>query len=182
MGSPRRLKKKYKTPQNPFEKERMTEELGYLGKYGLRNKKELWKIKFKLSRFRQLARESRALPADLQEIRFNELKASLVKLGLIAEDGHADDVLSLTIEHFLDRRLQTYVFKRGLAQTIIQARQLVTHGHIAVHGKVIDSPSYLVKKKDEENVEYAINSPFREDVSKIWGLGKKAPVSIEEEN
>jgi small subunit ribosomal protein S4 len=182
MGSPRRLKKKYKTPHNPFEKVRMTEELGYLGKYGLRNKKELWKIKYKLSRFRQLARESRALPADLQAVRFNELKNSIVKIGLITEAAHADDVLSLTIENLLDRRLQTFVFKRGLAQTIIQARQLVTHGHIAVNGKVIDSPSYLVKKLDEENIEYAINSPFREDVSKIWGLGKKAPAAIEEDN
>lgn len=181
MGSPRRLKKKYKTPQNPFEKVRMTEELGYLGKYGLRNKKELWKIKYKLSRFRQLARESRALPPELQEARFQELKASIMKIGLINEDAHADDVLSLTIENLLDRRLQTYVFKRGLAQTIIQARQLVVHQHIAVSGKVIDSPSYLVKKIDEDNIEYAINSPFREDVSKIWGLGKKAPESIEEE-
>ena len=182
MGSPRRLRKKYKTPHNPFEKVRITEELGYLGKYGLRNKKELWKIKYKLSRFRQLARESRALPPELQIARFNELKQSLVKIGLVNEDSHADDVLSLTIESLLDRRLQTYVFKRGLAQTIIQARQLVTHGHIAVSGNVIDSPSYLVKKIDEDHIEYALNSPFRADVSKIWGLGKKAPQSIEEDN
>ena len=182
MGSPRRLRKKYKTPHNPFEKVRITEELVYLGKYGLRNKKELWKIKYKLSRFRQLARESRALPPELQEARFNELKQSLLKLGLIGAEGQADDVLSLTIEHFLDRRLQTYVFKRGLAQTIFQARQIIVHGHISVSGKVIDSPSYLVKKIDEDQVEFAINSPFREDVSKIWGLGKKAPASIEEDN
>ncbi|MHA1585018.1 MAG: 30S ribosomal protein S4 [Promethearchaeota archaeon] len=175
MGSPRRLRKKYNTPNNPFEKTRILEEFSYVGKYGLRNKKEFWKHKYQLSHFRKLARESRALPKEQEKMHFNELKSSLLKIGLVGEEANADDVLSLTIENILERRLQTYVLKAGLAKTITQARQFVVHGHIAVRGQVIDSPSYLVKRKDESDITYAVNSPFYNDTSKIWGSGKSAP-------
>jgi small subunit ribosomal protein S4 len=175
MGSPRRLKKKYKTPNNPFEKDRILEEFAYLGKYGLRNKKEFWKHRYQLGRYRQLARETRALPEELRHGRFEELKMSLHKYGLVQKDSHTDDVLSLTVEDILERRLQTIVLKQGLAKTIMQARQMVVHGHIAVNGKVIDSPSYLVKANDENNIDYSINSPFTQDKSKIWGESKPAP-------
>ena len=168
MGDPRKLRKKYKTPNNPFEKDRLIEELELLGKYGLRNKKELRKNKFALSHFRQLARKNRTLPEDIQKIRFVDLRDSVVKLNLASENAQTDDILSLTIENILDRRLQTFVFKLGLAKTIIQARQLIVHRHIAVAGNVIDSPSYLVKKNEEELIKYAVNSPFYKDSSKIW--------------
>jgi len=39
MGDPRRLKKKYKKPSHPFQKQRIEEELRYLGEYGLRSKR-----------------------------------------------------------------------------------------------------------------------------------------------
>lgn len=167
MGDPRRLKKKYDTPNNPFEKDRIVEELTYLGKYGLRNKKEFRKHKYQLSHYRQLARSNRTLPEDIRDSRFNELSHGLQKLGLIGEGATTDDILSLSIESILERRLQTIVHKTGLAKTSQQARQLVTHSHIAVNGNIVDSPSYLVKKDDK--VDYALNSPFREDASKIWG-------------
>ncbi|UYP48268.1 30S ribosomal protein S4 [Candidatus Lokiarchaeum ossiferum] len=173
MGDPRRLRKKYATPNNPFEKERIVEEFSYLGKYGLRNKKEFRRHKYQLSKMRQLARSNKTLPQEIREDRFAELRDSLVKIGLVNPDAHSDDILSLSVENILERRLQTIVFKNGLAKTITQARQLTTHGHIAVNNNVIDSPSYLVKKEDK--VTYSINSPFHEDQSKIWGLGKSAP-------
>ena len=179
MGDPIRLKKKYKTPNNPFEKDRMVEELVLLGKYGLRNKKELRKHKFALSHFRQLARENRSLPEAIQKIRFVELRDSVAKLNLVSEDGSTDDILSLTIENILERRLQTFVFKTGLAKSIIQARQLIVHRHIAVGGNTIDSPSYNVKKKDEEQIKYAVNSPFYKDSSKIWSGGQNLKSSAD---
>ena len=98
------------------------------------------------------------------------------KYGLISDENpHADDILSLTVEDILNRRLQSFVHKLGLAKTIIQARQLVVHGHIAVGDKVVDSPSYLVKKSEETHIAFSINSPFSQDTTKIWGEGKKAP-------
>ena len=161
MGDPRRLRKKYNTPTNPFEKERILEEFKYLGKYGLRNKKEFWKHRYQLSRFRSLARNARALPPKIQEQRLNELRSSISRLGLIPESAGFDEILSLSIEDILERRLQTQVYKLGLAKTVIQARQLVVHGHIAVQGTIVDSPSYLIKKDDESQIEFAANSAYK---------------------
>ena len=52
----------------------------------------------------------------------------------------------------LERRLDNVVFRMGLASTRRQARQVVTHGHIAVNGKRVDIPSALVKVGDEISV------------------------------
>lgn len=48
----------------------------------------------------------------------------------------------------LERRIDNVVFRLGLATTRRQARQLVTHGHIAVNGRRLDIPSALVKVGD----------------------------------
>jgi small subunit ribosomal protein S4 len=180
MGDPRRLKKKYRTPTNPFEKSRIEEEMKYVGKFGLRNKKEFWKHRWQLSRFRGLARGAKALPEEIQKASIEVLRKSVAKLGLVAEDSDTDDILSLTIDSILERRLQTFVLKLGLAKTIVQARQLVTHNHIAVGGKVINSPSYMVKKAEEKNIKYAVNSAFANHADKIW-KGETPAATVQEE-
>lgn len=43
----------------------------------------------------------------------------------------------------LERRLDNVVYRLGWANSRPEARQLVTHGHIAVNGKRVDIPSYL---------------------------------------
>lgn len=58
------------------------------------------------------------------------------------------DVLALTEEDLLKRRLQTVVYQNGLSRTIYQARQLIVHGHITVNGVRVTSPSYIVKRGD----------------------------------
>ncbi len=45
----------------------------------------------------------------------------------------------------LERRLDNVVYRLGFANSRSQARQMVRHGHIAVAGKVVDLPSYLVE-------------------------------------
>jgi small subunit ribosomal protein S4 len=45
----------------------------------------------------------------------------------------------------LERRLDNLVYRLGFANSRSQARQMVRHGHIAVAGKVVDLPSYLVE-------------------------------------
>ena len=52
----------------------------------------------------------------------------------------------------LERRLDNVVYRMGLATTRRQARQLVTHGHIAVNGKRVDIPSALIKAGNEISV------------------------------
>jgi small subunit ribosomal protein S4 len=48
----------------------------------------------------------------------------------------------------LERRLDSIVFRAKFVPTPFAARQLVSHGHVAVNGKRVTIPSYLVKEGD----------------------------------
>jgi len=84
----------------------------------------------------------------------------LVTLGVLSPDAGFEDVLTITVDDILKRRLQTIVFEKGLAKTIYQARQFVVHGHIQVQGKKINAPSYIVKTAEEDMVGYHAKSPL----------------------
>tara|TARA_Y100000590_G_C15607800_1_gene972655 strand:- start:754 stop:1371 length:618 start_codon:yes stop_codon:yes gene_type:complete len=49
---------------------------------------------------------------------------------------------------FLERRLDTVIYRAKFAATVFSARQLINHGHIRVNGKKVNIPSYLVKTED----------------------------------
>ena len=49
---------------------------------------------------------------------------------------------------FLERRLDTVVYRAKLATTVFSARQIINHGHIKVNGTKVNIPSYLIKTKD----------------------------------
>ncbi len=160
MGDPRRLKKKFRKPKHPFQKERILEELEFLGKYGLRNKREYWKARTILADWRNLARQSRRLTREKAIEVQQDLIRKLNKLGIIGAEAEFEDVLLLTVEDVLKRRLQTLVFEKGLASTPHQARQYIVHGHIQILGKKINAPSYLVKLKEEDFIDFTPNSPL----------------------
>ncbi|MFX1322981.1 MAG: 30S ribosomal protein S4 [Promethearchaeota archaeon] len=173
MGDPRRLKKKYKKPKHPFQKDRMMEELEFLGKYGLRNKREYWKSRTILGNWRDIARQSRTLSKERALEVQQTLIRKLDRLGVIGSEAEFEDVLLLTVEDVLKRRLQTLVYEKGLASTIYQARQVIVHGHIQVGGKKINAPSYLVKRAEEDLIGFAPNSPFSETKTKIKTKAKE---------
>jgi small subunit ribosomal protein S4 len=87
-----------------------------------------------------------------------ELLARLKKLGILPETAVLDDVLDLTIEDLLERRLQTIVVRKSLAKTAQQSRQLITHGHITIGGQRVRIPGYLVTKPEEAEVQYTAKS------------------------
>jgi len=49
---------------------------------------------------------------------------------------------------FLERRLDTIIYRAKFATTVFSARQLINHGHIKVNGKKVNIPSYLTKPED----------------------------------
>ncbi len=161
MGDPKKPRKKYKSPLKPWVKSRIIEENKLRKEFGLKTKREIWKAVTLLKSFRERAKEVTKLKSAKDpnaEVLEKELLKTLVKYGILSEDAELDDVLNLTVRDILNRRLQTLVYKKGLAKTIKQARQLIVHKHIMVGDKVVNVPSYLVKKEEEELIKFHPNS------------------------
>ncbi|WP_411025610.1 30S ribosomal protein S4, partial [Salmonella sp. s55004] len=72
-------RKVYVTPRRPFEKERLDQELKLIGEYGLKNKREVWRVKFTLAKIRKAARELLTLD-DKESKRLFEGNALLRRL------------------------------------------------------------------------------------------------------
>jgi len=159
MGDPKRPKKKWRSPKHPWRKDQLMEELNLIGEYGLRNKRELWRLKMLLDRYRAQAKLLLSLPAEQRKLKEPVLLGSLVKLGIINEKATIDDVLGLNVRSLLERRLQTIVYRKGLARSIHEARQLITHGHIVVNGYRVRTPSYLVPVDEEETIKTSLPLP-----------------------
>ena len=125
--------KTFSKPRRPYEKERLDAELKVVGEYGLRNKRELWRVQKVLSKIRNAARTLLTLD-DKDTKRLFEgaaLMRRMYKYGLLNEtQDKLDYVLALTPQDFLERRLQTLVFKQGLAKSIHHARVLIRQRHI----------------------------------------------------
>jgi small subunit ribosomal protein S4 len=155
LGDPKKQRKKYATPRHPWRRDQLDVELRLMGEYGLRNKRELWRYKTMLSEMRGIARSLLAKSGTEQEKSERDFLSRLRRMGLAGETASIDDTLDLDIRDLLERRLQTVVFRGGLAGSPSQARQLISHGHIAVGGHVVSVPGYLVAKADEERVNYA---------------------------
>ncbi|MGQ9679694.1 MAG: 30S ribosomal protein S4 [Candidatus Bathyarchaeia archaeon] len=163
MGDPKKKHKKYTSPKLPFDQGALLEELRLLGAYGLRNKKELWRLRTQLSRFRRSAREIESMSSMEKRDKEKALLSRLRNLGLLGESATLDDVLSLRIEDLLERRLQTIVYRRKMAKSFFQARQLITHGHVSISGRKAISPSYWVTMEDEKKISYNSSSPLSSD-------------------
>jgi small subunit ribosomal protein S4 len=62
--------------------------------------------------------------------------------------GKSGDIIS-RLAGFLELRLDNAVYRSGLTKSRSVARQLVSHGHIAVNGKKVNIPSYRLKVGDK---------------------------------
>ncbi|MFQ6068564.1 MAG: 30S ribosomal protein S4 [Candidatus Bathyarchaeia archaeon] len=187
MGDPRKQRKKYETPRFPWRTDILQAELKLLGQYGLRNKRELWRHKTMLSKFRGTARSILGMPEKEGEKLKKQLLNRLNRLGILHETAALDDVLDLAIEDILERRLQSLVFHKGLAKSMYQARQLITHGHIAIGEKKVTSPSYLVLRDEEAHITYAptstltnLNHPLRQTLTSMSKTETEAEPAEEE--
>ena len=160
MGDPKKQRKSYDTPRHPWRRDQLEVELHLMGDYGLRNKRELWRYKTMLSEVRGIARSLLGSTGEERERLEREYLSKLSRIGVLSESANIDEVLDLEIRDLLERRLQTVVFRKGLAKTLFQARQLVSHGHITVAGKIVSVPGYMVKRNEEEKLKYFSHSPL----------------------
>ncbi|MEM2901904.1 MAG: 30S ribosomal protein S4 [Candidatus Bathyarchaeia archaeon] len=149
MGDPKKQRKKYEPPRHPWRMDQLEAELKLIGEYGLRNKRELWRYKTMLSKMRGIARSILGMRGEERERLQKTYFATMTRLGLLDESARIDDALDLTIKNLLDKRLQTLVYRRGLARTIHEARAMITHGHVMIGDRRVTAPGYIVKKDEE---------------------------------
>ena len=168
MGYPGKNRKSYNTPKHPWQATRIEPEVELVKRYGLRNKREVWKAHSDLKKYRELARKllAESIKGELKghvKTDVENILARLKRYGLLKTDAVLDDILSLDVNNFLERRLQTQVHKQGLANTHKQARQFIVHGHISVAGRKITVPGYLVPADEELSIGYYTGSELSKE-------------------
>jgi small subunit ribosomal protein S4 len=154
MGNPKKIRKKYDRPKRPWDKTRIIEEKDLLAKYGLISKKELRIMEGVIAKKRETVKKLLTASQEVAEKGRHELVSSLNKIGLVSKDATFTDILGLTVQDVLERRLQTMVYRLGLANTVKQARQFITHGFIVINGRRITIPSYLVTVDEDKFIGY----------------------------
>ncbi len=165
MGKPKFSRKKYETPSHPWEEDRIRLENELIKKYGLKNKKEIWKAETRLKQYRTQAREllAKVGTGDTQITKeSNQLLMHLDRINILPPNSTLDDVLALNTESILSRRLQTLTYLKGLANTPNHARQLISHGHIAIGERRVTIPSYTVTREEEGEISYTSDSPLND--------------------
>ena len=184
MGDPKFSRRKYDTPSHPWRAERIKNETELQKRFGLKNKREIWKAQ---SLVRTLRSQSRDLQARTRtgehqaEIETKQLLDKCGRLGLLPVEGTTlNDILSLSLEDVLARRFQTMVFQRGLAYSAGQARQFIVHGHITINGRKVTIPGYMVRRAEENAISYTTRSPIANELHPMRPKPKEA-VEVEKE-
>jgi len=152
-----------RTPRRPFEKDRLDNEMKLIGEFGLKNKREVWRMQLTLARIRKAARVLLTLDEKDPRRLFEggALLRRLMRLGVLDESKQQlDYVLALKPADFLERRLQTQVFKLGLAKSIHHARVLIRHRHIRVGKQIVNIPSFMVRVDSQKHIDFAVTSPY----------------------
>ena len=165
MGKPKFSRKKYETPSHPWQEDRIKAENELVKKYGLKNKREVWKAETRLRKYRGQAREllAKVGTEDTQSKKeSDQLLMHLSRMNVLPINSTLDDVLALETESILSRRLQTLTYLKGLANTPDQARQIISHGHIGIGEKRVTVPSYMVTKDEEGEIGYTSDSPLND--------------------
>ncbi len=150
MGHPKKLRKKWRRPRKLFDKDRIKLEKELKKEYGFRRKKEIWKLEFD---FKRIKRRARKILATKDKEAEKILIEKMNKLNILPKNSGLEDILNLKLKNLCDRRLQTILHKKGVANTIKHGRQLITHKKVIVGDRIINQPNYLVSKEEEENIK-----------------------------
>ena len=147
MGDIKRKRRLFNRPKKLYDRARMDDENVLIKRYGLKNKREIWKAKTAISKLRRRAKGLIGKEVEEQQKFFDKLN----KEGFVVRD--ISDVLALTEENLFERRLQTILFKKGMVNTVKHARQLIIHKNVLVEGNVVNIPSFVVTRELENKIK-----------------------------
>ncbi|CAM9910235.1 unnamed protein product [Scytosiphon promiscuus] len=163
VGIHRNYRKTFKTPRRPYEKERLDSELKLCGEYGLRCKREIWRVQFALAKIRKAARQLLTLDTKDPKRLFEgpALLRRMVRLiRLLSEEKHVDTYILLKAPPASRVVWSSCVFKQGLAKSIHHARVLIKQRHIRVGKQLVNVPQFMVRMDSEKHIDFSITSPY----------------------
>lgn len=164
MGIAIKHRKKFVSHKKRWDKKTIVDEASLVSDYAIKNKKEIRKLEFALSKYKKIAKELNSSVEVANGEATTHFIEKLKGLGFLNADATSlDEVLDIQLRNLLERRLSNVVYKKQLAKSPKQARQFVVHGHIKVDGKVVTAPSYLVTLNEEANVEFVVNSSLADE-------------------
>ncbi len=180
MGDIKKLKKKYWTPMHPWSEQAIAEEKVFVKEYGLVKKKEIHLASSFLKKYKNITKKLIANTTAQGETEKKQMMDKLQRIGLLPAGAALDNVLSLQLKDILERRLQSIVFRKGLARSMNQARQFITHRHIIVGDKEVTSPAFIVTLADEPRVGFKLKSSLsKEDHPERVSVAKEVKAEIE---
>ena len=156
---PIRKHKRYNRPRKLYDIALMKSEGALIKKYGLKSRREVWKADFVIGKIRNIAK-TLITASDKDKDEFVKRQAAKgFNVSSIA------DVLALSKEDYLKRRLQSIVMAKGLAKTPNQARQFIIHKHVSINGNIINAPSHLTTVEEEATVKLDITLPEKKAIT-----------------
>lgn len=180
MGLPAKIRKKYISHKQRWDKNTILSEAELVKDYALKNKKEIRRIELLVKKYKtiakQLNREGSQTP--MAQAFLNKLKTQ----GILSQESSSlDDVLDITVRDFLERRLSNVVYKLKLAKSPKQARQFVVHKHVSIGDKVINSPAYLVSIDEVEKIQFRETSELFNEEHPERAMEQTKTVEVEVE-
>lgn len=163
-------------PRRPYEKERLDQEMKLLGEYGLRCKREIWRAQLALAKVRAAARKLLTLEEKDPKRLFEgeALLHRLVRYGILSEEEkRLDDVLRLSTQRFLERRLQTRVYKMNFAKSVHHARTLIFQRHIRVGQQLVNQANFMVRTDQDNRIDFALHSPYNNATGRPGRVARK---------
>ena len=183
MGAPKRQRKKYVFHKKKWDKGTILEEMNLVKGYALKNKKEIRKVEFQLSKIKKVSKSINTL-IETEESKKNSknLIERLKRKGYLNMEAKTlDEVLDISVRDILDRRLATILYRHKMARTTKQARQFIIHKHILVNGVCVNSPSYSVSLEEENQISFVSKSSLFNEEHPERLLAKGLMLSKEEE-
>ena len=142
----RKQHKRYERPRKLYDLVRIKDEDKLVERYGLKNKREIWKTEAKVRYFRNRAKLLITASEEEKQKFFSKLNDIGLNVQSIA------DVLALTKEDLLKRRLSSVLVSKGIVKTPKEGRQTIVHKRIRINNAVVSSPGYFVRVGEERAI------------------------------